>query len=186
MMDRKLQIPVIGRDLYSKMILEKPDLDTLTTGDNPSYNGFVYEFVSSLLISVKIIGYYDKVYWYDSSLKRGNVTDKWVPLESFSQLLDNPIYTGGDGGVDIMTKKDGIRHFYQVKHSQNISFEDTGIRKMRDHFECQDENISLIINDKIKKPNDKKDKETLKKIKIHKKKGYSRIFENILSKITRP
>ena len=50
---------------------------------------------------------------------------------------------------------------------------------MKDHFKCQDENIILIINDKIQKPNDKKDRETLKKIKIYKKediRGYLEIF----------
>ena len=39
--------------------------------------------------------------------------------------------------------------------------------------------MTLIINDKIQKPNDKKDRETLKKIKIYKKKDigeYLQIF----------
>jgi hypothetical protein len=165
------------RELYSNIVIQQPSLDTLTTTENPSYNGFIYEFVSSLLVLVKLIGDYDKVYWYDSSLKRGNVTDKWIPLVRFSQLLDKTIYTGGDCGVDIMTEKDGIRHFYQVKHSKNISFEDTGIRKMRDHFQCQHENMTFIINDKIEKPNDKKDKETLEKIKIYTKKNIQQYLE---------
>lgn len=184
MTDRKVELCTI-KELVSKIILDKPSLDTLTTTENPSYNGFRYEFVSFLLIIVKIIDDYDKVYWYDSGLKRGNVTDKYVSLKSFSQILDRPIYTGSDCGVDIMTEKDDIRYFHQVKHSKNISFEDAGIRKMRDHFECQDENITLIINDKIQKPNDKKDRETLKKIKIYKKKdirGYLKIFYQVLRK----
>lgn len=183
-MDRKTSTPTPTFDsLYTGLIVENPSLTNLLRDENASFNGFVYEHVSSLLVFCKLIGDYDTMYCIDTSLKRGNISDKWVPLRSLTQLLEKPIHTGGDGGVDIMTEKDGIRHFYQVKHSENISFEDTGIRKMKDHFECQDENIILIINDKIQKPNDKKDRETLKKIKIYKKediRGYLEIFYHIL------
>ena len=179
-MGRKTSTPTPTLDsVITGLIVENPSLRNLLGDENASFNGFMYEHVSSLLVSCKLIGDYDTMYCIDTSLKRGNISDKWVPLRSFTHLLEKPVYTGGDGGVDIMTEKDGIRHFYQVKHSENISFEDTGIRKMKDHFECQDENIILIINDKIQKPNDKRDRETLKKIKIYKKediRGYLEIF----------
>ena len=97
-MDRKFQTLTI-RDLCSKLVNEKPDLDTLTATDNPSLNGLSFEHVSQLLVSTKDVGDYDKLYYYDSTLKRDNVTDKWIKCESFSQLLDKPIYTGGDGGL---------------------------------------------------------------------------------------
>ena len=177
-MDRKTSTPTLDSFL-TRLIVEKPSLTNLLRDENASVNGFIYEHVSSLVVFCKLIQDYDTMYCIDTSLKRGDISDKWVPLRSFTHLLEKPIHTGGDGGVDIMTEKDGMRHFYQVKHSENISFEDTGIRKIRDHFQCQDENITLIINDKIQKPNDKKDRETLKKIKIYKKKdirGYLEIF----------
>ena len=72
--------------------------------ENASFNGFMYEHVSSLLVFCKLIGDYDTMYCIDTS----NISDKWVPLRSFTHLLEKPIYTGGDGGVDIMTEKDGI------------------------------------------------------------------------------
>ena len=175
-MDRKTSTPTLD-SFFTRLIVEKPSLTNLLRDENASFNGFMYEHVSLLVVFCKLIQDYDTMYWIDTSLKRGNISDKWVRLRSFTHLLDKPIYTGGDGGVDIMTEKDGMRHFYQVKHSKNISFEDTGIRKMRDHFECQDENITFIINDKIQKPNDKKDRETLKKIKIYKKKDIREYLE---------
>ena len=115
-------------ELVEDLIRGKPSLDRLLHSEDPSYNGHIFQLISELSIMTKCIDIYDTFYHYDSSLKRGDVKDKWIPMKSFCQLLGRPIYSGPDGGVDIMIEEDGKKIFYQVKHSQHLSFEDAGIR----------------------------------------------------------
>ena len=77
------------RDLLEKLISEQPNLTSLwMEREDSSYNGFLYQWITFLLVVVKVIGDHDTIFWYDSSLHRRNVRDKWIPLKSFSQLLN--------------------------------------------------------------------------------------------------
>ena len=65
-----------------------------------------------------------------------------------------------------MTEKNGVRHFYQVKHSRNpVSFEDLGIRRMMDNHSATPENITIVVRKEIANPHEQLDRKILEKLK---------------------
>ena len=168
---------VDGNDIISFMIKEKPSVyKLLSTENDGSYNGKVYEVCVNILGLTKCIQYYDTFYYYNSNLKRCECIDKWEPLEDSRLLFEKSISTGPDGGIDLMMEENGKKYYIQVKHSPNIAFQDLGIDALKRKYNIDESQIILVLNDVFLKPNDKKDRDILKKIKTFKKKDIEKFL----------
>lgn len=183
-MDRKhTSIPFInGNDFVNYLLTEKPSLSNiLSTENSGSYNGQLFEIISNVVGLMKCFMNYNLYYYYNSNIKRGECIDKWEPLEDCRVLFEKSIYTGPDGGIDLMMEENGKKYYIQVKHSPNISFHDLGIDSLKRKNNIDESQIVLILNDVSLKPNDKKDRDILKKIKTFKKKDIEKYLKQFYS-----
>lgn len=183
-MDRKhCSTPFIyGDDLLNHLLKEQPLLSKLLSSENNgSYNGKLYEVCVNIIGFIKCIINYETFYYYNSNIKRGGCIDKWERLEDCRILFEKSISTGPDGGIDLMMEENGKKYYFQVKHSPNISFQDLGIDTLKRKYNIDESQIILILNDVLLKPNDKKDRDILKKIKTLKKKDIEKFLNQFYS-----
>lgn len=169
-----------GGDVCNYIIEEQPDLSImLSKSYSDSHRGYVYEFVSKILVLTKLIGDYDIFYHYEPNKSARDIKKKYRPIVKSSEVLLKNLHTGSDCGVDIYTEKDGEKMFYSVKSSPKISFESSGVTKIHRCFNSGFENISVILNDRMQNPNDEGDRKNKEKLTIYSKEDISDALDKL-------